>query len=429
MQNRAIFLESNRLEQQLINFQLEGALLEVMKNDLMARSIIAEHRKIEKYALQLGLVNKRQLNEGIFADVTLGLGQAIGSLPFLAQAGVGAAFGVAGVLWYGKEMLGNAVGSFDFFMNLIFALLSAAAIEPTGVFGEAGAFGKLIKPLAYLGQKVRTLGGMAKAAVGLGPAERVAAKAAAGAAGPLSRGLTFLSEVVLPKISGILESVKASVMKLPGGKAFTQISELITKYAGRAIEALKDALSPFLRHVETATVNAQIAGKEMLGKAGAKVAGAAAEALPSLIKRLSPQMAERIVAQFAGKTFTYDVAAGTRYVLPRGYTAASRAAAIAAGKKVPMVARKFQAYAAAVTLDSLKIGKGSIWIAQKGGNGFAVGAAQLPSFITQVAKSFGNEAAAAILVKAQAAFPQAVIMSAMKATSEANNSITMPAGA
>ena len=99
MQNRAIFLESKRLEQQLINFQLEGALLEVMKNDLMARSIIAEHRKIEKYALQLGLVNKRQLNEGLGMDIALGAGQMLGSIGSYFGFPLGMVFGAAGVIW------------------------------------------------------------------------------------------------------------------------------------------------------------------------------------------------------------------------------------------------------------------------------------------------------------------------------------------
>jgi hypothetical protein len=379
MQNRAILLESKRLESYLINFQIEGALLEVMKNDLIARSIISEHRKIEKYALQLGLIDKRQLNEGLFADVALGLGQAVGGLPYLAQMGVGAAFGVAGVLWYGKEMLGNAVGSFDFFMNLVFALLSAAAIEPTGIFAEAGAFGKLIAPFAYLGQKVRALGGMAKAAAGLGPAEKAAASAASGAAGPLSKGLTFLSETVLPKVSVILESVKTSVMKLPGGKTFTQISELITKHAGKAIEALKNALSPFLRHVETATVNAQITGKEMLGKAGAS----AFATLDSLVAKMSPQTAQKILKTFGR----------TQHVLPGVGT---------------------------VSLDSFKVGKGfQIKLTTEAGGKWRLltNAKDLASLITQIAKTSGKDAAAAAIIQARSVYPQAMIKAAMQAAS------------
>lgn len=368
MHNGAIFLESNRLESQLVNFQLEGALLEVMKNDLIARSIIAEHRKIEKYALQLGLVNKRQLNEGILADVTLGLGQAIGSIPGLNLSGVGAAFGAAGVLWYGKEMLGSAVGSFDFFMNLIFALLSAAAIEPTGVLGEASTFAKLIKPFAYLGQKVRALGGMAKAAVGLGPAEKAAAEAAAGAAGPLSKGLSFLSDTVLPRINGILGSVKTSVMKLPGGAIFTEISELIIKYAGKAIEALRDAISPFLRHAETAAVNAQIAGKNML---------------ESLIKKMSPQVAEKITKQLAGKEFTY----------------------LFKGRPIKVLFNGFDEFGQILY-------KGAERGVQRAG---PVAAEQLPQMIGQFAKSFGKDAAAAMIVKAQVSYPQTAIKLGLEA--------------
>ena len=93
MRNRAIYLESKRLENYLIDFQIEGALLEVMKNDLMARSIIAEHRKIEKYALQLGLIDKRQLNEGFLADVVLGAGQMLGNWASVVGVPLGSAFG------------------------------------------------------------------------------------------------------------------------------------------------------------------------------------------------------------------------------------------------------------------------------------------------------------------------------------------------
>jgi len=362
MHNRAILLESNRLENQLINLQIEGALLEVMKNDLMARAIIAEHRKIEKYALQLGLIDKRQLNEGMFADIALGLGQAIGGIPGIAEFGVGAAFGVAGVLWYGKEMMANAVGSFDFFMNLIFALLSAAAVDPTGIFAEAGAFGKLIKPFAYLGQKVRALGGLAKAAVGLGPAEKVVAEAASKAAGPLSTGLAFLGDTVLPQVTRILKSIKSTVMKLPGGAIFTQISELITKHAGKAIEALKNALSPFLRHVETAAVNAQIAGKEFT---------------EALIKKMSPQVVEKITKQLAGKEFTY----------------------LFKGNPIKVAFNGFDQYGQILW-------KGLSPGVQRGG---PVAAEQLPQMIGQFAKSFGKDAAAAIIVKAQTAYPVSAV--------------------
>jgi hypothetical protein len=400
MHNRAILLESKRLEQQLINFQIEGALLEVMKNDFMARAIIAEHRKIEKYALQLGLVNKNQLNEGLGMDIALGAGQMLGSIGSYFGFPLGMVFGAAGVIWYGNEMLAAEAGSFDFFMNLIFALFSAAACEPTGAAATATNTSKLFTPFIKLGNAARALGngvldaGRALAFVKQGGAATSVAVKAAGAAEPAVVAAIPILDRIVAGAAGLLERVAPQIEKIPGAGIFKTISETIAKWGAKAWELIKDCLTSLFNVARTAA-----------GKAGTKVVGAAAEALPSLIKRLSPQMAERIVAQFAGKTFTYDVAAGTRYVLPQGYTAATRSAAIAAGQKVPMVASKFEAYTAAVALDSLKIGKGSIWIAQKGG------------------------AAAAILVKAQAAFPQAVIMSAMRATSEGNNSITMPAGA
>lgn len=389
MRTGSLLREVNIVERQLSNLEIHGALLEAMKNDFMARAIISEHRKIEKFALQLGLVDKRQLNEGMFADIALGLGQAVGGLPGLAQLGVGASFGVAGVLWYGKEMMANAVGSFDFFMNLIFALLSAAAVDPTGIFAEAGAFGKIIKPFAYLGQKVRALGGLAKAAVGLGPAEKAAVTAATEAAGPISRGLTFLSETVMPQVTRILESVRGTVMKLPGGAAFEQISQLITKYAGKAISALKDAVSPFLRHAETAAVNAQIAGKEMLGKAGAR----AFATLDSLVANMSQQTAQKILKIFGR----------TQHSLPGIGT---------------------------VSLDSFKAGKGFLikytTTAGPKVRGLA-NSKELASLITQIAKTSGKDAAAAAIIQAQAAYPLTMIKAAMNAASAAIASPAMSA--
>ena len=56
-----------------------------------------------------------------------------------------------------------------------------------------------------------------------------------------------------------------------------------------------------------------------------------------------------------------------------------------------------------------------------GGAKSFVAASELPSVISQIAKLFGNEAAAAAIVKATAAYPQTVIKSAISAASGVNN--------
>jgi hypothetical protein len=255
-------------------------------------------------------------------------------------------------------------------MNLIFALLSAAAIDPSGVFAETSNIGKLIKPFAYLGKKVRDLGGIARAMTSLGPAERVAVTAAEKVAGPLSSGLAFLERTVLPGVSSILESVKSSVMSLPGGEVFAQVTQFITKYAGQAIQALKDALSPFIKSTQKQVLNAAVSSAELL------------------IKKMSPEMAERIFASLAKKPVT-----------------------------IPGVG----------TMESLiitDIKDGKIWVqfaknvesgvVSKARN-LPVTEYSLPNAVKAIASAYGKDAAAAMIVKAQASFPQTAIRSSLKA--------------
>ena len=370
MRRRYLLREIKVVESNLKSFEFENALIEMSSHDVIARLMISEERKIQQYALSLGASSTNELNEGMFADIALGVGQVIGGLPIAAQFGVGAAVGAAGVLWYGKEMVGSSPGSFDFFMNLIFALLSAAAIDPSGVFAESGALGKLIKPFAYLGKKVRDLGGIARAMTSLGPAERTAVAAAEKVAGPLSSGLSFLEKTVLPSVSSILESVKSSVMSLPGGEAFAQVTEFITKYAGQAIQALKDALSPFIKSTQKQVLNAAVSSAELL------------------IKKMSPEMAERIFTSLAKKPVTI---------------------------------------AGVGTMESLiitDIKDGKIWVqfakdvesgvVSKARN-LPVSEYSLPDAVKAVASAYGKDAAAAMIVKAQASFPQTAIKSSLKA--------------
>lgn len=383
MHNRTILLESKKLEQWLINFQLEGALLEVMKNDLMARSIIAEHRKIEKYALQLGLIDKRQLNEGLLADVVLGAGQMLGNWASVVGVPLGSAFGVAGVLWYGSEMLSTAAGSFDFFMNLIFCLFSAAAVpDPTPASGTASTLAKtIIAPFAKLGNAARALGngvldsGKALAWVkASGPAAALAVEGAVKMEPALMKAAPWI-ERTIAGAGEVMTSIATKVKNLPGGSKFTAMIETVTKYAGQAWKFIKGCIESLIN-----------VGKSAAGKAGTKVVGAVAEALPSLIAKLSPQMAERIVAQFAGKAFSYTTKKG-----------------------------------ALATIEIIGFNNGKMLMKTTGGAKSFVSASELPSVISQIAKLFGNEAAAAAIVSAKAAYPQAVIKSAISAASRVNN--------
>jgi len=280
MHNRAIFLESNRLEAQLINFQIEGALLEVMKNDFMARVIIAEHRKIEKYALQLGVIDKRQLNEGFIADVVLGAGQMLGNWASIVGVPLGSAFGVAGVLWYGNEMLSTAPGSFDFFMNLIFCLFSAAAVpDPTPASGTASTLAKtIIAPFAKLGNAARALGkGVLDAGKALawvkasGPAAAVATEAAVRAEPALKAAAPWI-ERTIAGAGEVMTSIAAKVKSLPGGSKFTAMIETVTKYAGQAWKFIKGCIESLIN------VGKAAAGKALGTTAAADASLAAAQA-------------------------------------------------------------------------------------------------------------------------------------------------------
>ena len=150
----SLLTEIRGVESQLNSMLAEGALIEMMSNDLIAEMIIAEQRKIIKYAVSIGAIDQRRLDEGLFADIAIGLGSML-------PLGAGTVVGAVGVVWYIKEMFKQSVGSFAFFMNLIMALLSSvAAADPSGL-GAAGWVSnapKLLLPFIKLGQTVRNAG-------------------------------------------------------------------------------------------------------------------------------------------------------------------------------------------------------------------------------------------------------------------------------
>jgi len=312
MQNRAILLESKRLESYLINFQIEGALLEVIKNDLMARSIIAEHRKIEKYALQLGLIDKRQLNEGLAADVVLGAGQMLGSIGSYFGFPLGMVFGAAGVIWYGKEMLAAAPGSFDFFMNLIFALFSAAACEPTGAAATATNTSKLFTPFIKLGNAARALGnGVLDAGKALafvkqgGTATSIAVKAAGTAESAVVAAIPILDRIVAGA-TGLLQRVAPQIEKIPGAGIFRTISETIAKWGAKAWTFIKDCLTSLFNVARTAA-----------GKAGAKAVESAAG---KLVRVMPVSVRDKIMQQLLTKEFPLTISGKASSAMFKGFT-------------------------------------------------------------------------------------------------------------
>lgn len=150
----SLLREIRGVEGQLNGMLAESALIEMMSNDIIAEMIIAEQRKIIRYAVSIGAIDKRRLDEGLFADIAIGLGSML-------PLGAGNVVGALGVVWYIKEMFKQSVGSFAFFMNLIMALLSSvAAADPSGL-GAAGWLSnapKMLLPFIKLGQTVRNAG-------------------------------------------------------------------------------------------------------------------------------------------------------------------------------------------------------------------------------------------------------------------------------
>lgn len=279
MKSKQLLRETRIIEQQLANLEIQGALIEAMRDETISRIIMAEQRKVVKFAVDLGIVSSKNLNEGFIADAMLGIGQAVGSLPILAQTGVGAAFGAAGVLYYGLKALKTA--GFDLVMNVIFTLLSAAAIEPSGVFGEAGALGKLIKPFAELGRWAKNLGGAIKTGAAgafnsLSLMNKGIVKAALAAEGPLMKGINFIKTTVIPRIGGIFNSIAETVSKLPGGENFAAIVKRVTDLAGYAIKELEPMIKSLIQF-----------GKNALGTA--------AEKTTTLAGKMSPRMQAKAV--------------------------------------------------------------------------------------------------------------------------------------
>jgi hypothetical protein len=363
-----ILREALLIEKELDSMEIHGALLEVMQNQALASIIIAEERKILRYALQTGAVDREQLNEGLFADITLGLGQAVGSLPGLAQLGVGSAFGAAGVLYYGSKIFSSS--GFDFYMNVLFCLFSAAAIEPSGIFGEAGALGKLMKPFVTLGEWARGLGssiaaGAAEAFKGLSAINKTIVQGAVQAEGPLLKGLTFVETKIVPNITKIFNAIKGQIAKLPGSGTFTKIVEKVAAAAPTAVTEVKAAITSLIEF-----------GKNALGVAGRQGVEAVAKFAPAQIEKLLATVPK----------FAYTTAGG-------------------ASKQVGLTLSKDG------MLMLTGLGKGA-------GKSTLISAAELPNVVAQIAKTAGSSAAEAALTAARSA-PNRAYAAALNAAGKA----------
>ena len=256
MRSNRLLNEVSLLERDIDLMALQSDIFEMLKNEFVVRAILAEERKVVRYALQQGIVDKHDvnLNEGLLADIVLGAGQMLGNWASVVGVPLGSAFGVAGVLWYGNEALKGSPGTYQFFMDIIFCLFSAAAVpDPTPATGTAGTIAKtIIAPFAKLGNAARALGrGVLDAGKALawtksaGPAATVAVEAVVKAEPTIVKATPFIERVVTGA-KGVMESVASAVKSLPGGKSFASIVELVGKYATQAWQFVKKCLQALI---------------------------------------------------------------------------------------------------------------------------------------------------------------------------------------
>jgi len=245
--NRIRMLQEVALaESALVGLDIESALMEAMNFDVVAQLIIAEQRKIVRYAAHLGAIDQRQLNEGLFADIAIGLGSML-------PLGAGNIVGAAGVVWYIKEMFKHSMGSFQFFMNLIMALLSSvAAADPTGLgaTGWIANAAKLLTPFIRLGQTVKSAG----AAIRGTQAAQTFIKSIKipGAEGifrfigspRVASGIESLTSNLTSKAASFIELVKSpsaaqAIGRIPGASSlWTRFVQIVERYGAQAIETV-----------------------------------------------------------------------------------------------------------------------------------------------------------------------------------------------
>ena len=404
MKSQYLLRESLLIEREVDLMELQSALFELLNEEFIVRSALAEERKVIRYAIQRGIIEETdaRLDEGLLADVILGVGQAVGNWASLVGVPLGSIFGAAGVLWYGNEALNGEPGTFQFYMDIIFCLFSAAAVpDPTPATGTAAQIAKtILAPFAKLGNAARALGrGVLDAGKALawtksvGPAGTLALEAVAKAEPAIVKATPFIERVVTGA-KGIMESVANAVKSLPGGKTFATIVETVSKYAVQAWQFIKSCLEALLSVSKTAS-------KAAAGKAGAAAvrgaktgAAAGAEAAAVAGARLGVRI---------GKLAQPAVAATVR-----GMGKAAQAVLVRVSKMSPaMMERIFVGQQVQIMVKgvaqpaTLAVSKAGTLVMNLGGRNMAISAAQIPSVLGQVARAgpAGAEMATAILVR------------------------------
>jgi len=405
MSTRSLLRETRIIEREIDLLTLQSNLFEVLKSEFVVRAILAEERKVVRYALQQGIIDKRDvnLNEGLIADIVLGAGQMLGNWASVVGVPLGSAFGVAGVLWYGNEALKGEPGTFQFFMDIIFCLFSAAAVpDPTPATGTASTIAKtIIAPFAKLGNSARALGrGVLDAGKALawtksaGPAGAIAVEAIVKAEPAIVKAGPFIERVVAGA-KGIMESVAGAVKSLPGGKSFASIVELIGKYATQAWQFAKSCIEALLSVGKSATKaaagtagTAAVKGAKSGAAAGAEVAAVAGARLGVRIGKLAqPAVAATV----------------------RGMGKAAQAILVKVSKMSPaMMTQIFVGRGVNITvkgapvLATRAVSRSGSLVINTGGRNLAISAAQIPTILGQVARqggAQGAEAATAALLR------------------------------
>jgi hypothetical protein len=334
MRTKSLLNEALLIEREIELLTIQSGLSEMLKEEFVVRAVLAEERKVIRYAMHQGIIDKRDvnLNEGIIADIVLGVGQMLGNWATIVGVPLGSIFGAAGVLWYGNEMLKGTPGSFQFYMDLIFCLFSAAAVpDPSPATGTAATVARtIIAPFAKLGEAARALGrGVLEAGAALkwtqslGPAGKAGVNAIVKVEPQVVKSFPFIDRVVT-RAGDVMRSVASKVSGLPGGKSFARIAGVVVEHAAKAWQLIKECLQALINVGKT---SAAAEGKALTTTAGETTALATAGAargfrvvtsaqVPSVLTRMQTfvgPLITKIEAQMATNTIKSLTAAGAEF--------------------------------------------------------------------------------------------------------------------
>ncbi len=397
--SRSLLRETVLLEREVDTLVMQSALMELLNSEFVVRSVLAEERKVVRYAIQQGIIDKRDvnLNEGLLADIVLGAGQMLGNIGSSVGLPLGSAFGAAGVLWYGNEAIKGTPGTLQFYMDIIFCLFSAAAVgDPTPATGTAATIARtILAPFVKAGAAARALGqGVLNAGKALawtksaGPATVVAVEAAVKAEPAIVRATPFIERVVTGA-KGVMESVASAVKSLPGGKTFARIVETVAKYATQAWQFAKSCIEALIAVGKSATkAAAGKAGTTAVKAAGTRGAAAGAEAAAVAGARLGVRV---------GKLAQPAVAATVR-----GMGRAAQAVLVRVSRMSPaMMERIFVGQVVNVAIKgtpvaaSLVVSRSGALALQAGPRVIALAPSQVVGVLGQIARAGGPRAAEA----------------------------------